>query len=501
MVALVGLAAVVSTTISATIGVTTLLVADEISGGQFGSVWRTWWLGDLGGDLIVAPALLVAATHWPFGRAPGRALEAAGLGAAVVGVSLLVFSTETPLIYLLFPPLIWAALRFWQPGAVATSLLVAGVAIAFTEADQGPFAGQSPDDRLLLAQTFVGVGGVTALLLAAVITERRRVEDIVEYIADTLQESLLPSRLPEVPGIQAAVDFRPASERHVVGGDFYDLFQTDNGSWAVVVGDVCGKGAPAAAVTGLARYTLRAAAVQESRPSRVLEFLNDAIRRQRPSELCSVAFARLEPNGARGATAVVSTAGHPLPLVLRDSGTVESIGVYGTLLGAVQDPNLTDTTIELQPGDALVLYTDGLTDAYAPERIVTPADLAAVLETCHGRPAAEITRAVARAAARRGRARPARRHRAARAAHPAGRIRATAGGAPTPPGQRRRGPAGAARHRGARARARAGTRREPAPARQRAGDQQHPLRPVARLGLRRAARDGVRRPRARGGRR
>ena len=397
VVSLAGLAAVASTTIAATIGVTMLLAADEISGGQFGSVWRTWWLGDLGGDLIVASALLVAATHWPYRRAPGGPLEAASLGAAVVGVSVLVFSSETPLIYLVFPPLIWAALRFWQPGAVATSLLVAGVAIAFTEADQGPFAGQSPDERLLLAQTFVGVAGVTALLLAAVITERRRVEDIVEYIADTLQESLLPSRLPEVPGVQAAVDFRPASERHVVGGDFYDLFQTDGGSWAVVVGDVCGKGAPAAAVTGLARYTLRAAAVRETRPSRVLEFLNDAIRRQRPSELCSVAFARLEPHGARGATAVVSSGGHPLPLVLRAAGNVESIGEYGTLLGVVSEPDLTDTTIQLAPGDALVLYTDGLTDAYAPERTVTPADLADALEACRGRPAAEITREVARA--------------------------------------------------------------------------------------------------------
>ena len=178
----------------------------------------------------------------------------------------MVFSTSTPLVYLIFPPLIWAALRFWQPGATGTSLIVAGVAIAFTEADMGPFAGHAPDDRLLLAQTFVGAAGVTGLVLAAVITERRRVEDIVEYIADTLQESLLPSRLPEIPGVQAAVDFRPASERHIVGGDFYDLFQADDGSWAIVVGDVCGKGAPAAAVTGLARYTLRAAAIQESRP-------------------------------------------------------------------------------------------------------------------------------------------------------------------------------------------------------------------------------------------
>ena len=395
VVALVALGGALSTTISATIGVTTLLAADQISGEQFGSVWRTWWLGDLGGDLIVAPALLVAATHWPFRRAPGGPLEAAGLGVVLVGVSLVVFSTATPLIYLIFPPLIWAALRFWQPGAAAASLIVAAIAIAFADADVGPFAGDSPDVRLVLAQTFVGVAGITTLLLAAVITERRRVEDIVEYIADTLQESLLPARLPEIPGVQAAVDFRPASERHVVGGDFYDLFQTDEGSWAIVVGDVCGKGAPAAAVTGLARYTLRAAAIQERRPSHALEFLNDAIRRQRPSEFCSVAFARLELNGAEGARATFSNAGHPLPLVLRSAGNVEPIGSHGTLLGVAQDPDLSDTTVELLPGDALVLYTDGLTDAYAPEQILTQADLVAALQPCHGRPAAEITREVA----------------------------------------------------------------------------------------------------------
>src|SRR6185312_5818585 len=167
------------------------------------------------------------------------------------------------------------------------------------------------------AQTFVGVVGLTALVLAAVITERRQVEDTVEYIADTLQESLLPAQLPVIPGIDASVAFHPAGERHMVGGDFYDVFQTDDGAWAVVVGDVCGKGALAAAVTGLARYTLRAAAIQASQPSRVLELLNDAIRRQRPSEFCSVAFTRLEPDAGGGARAVLASAGHPLPLILR----------------------------------------------------------------------------------------------------------------------------------------------------------------------------------------
>jgi serine phosphatase RsbU (regulator of sigma subunit)/anti-sigma regulatory factor (Ser/Thr protein kinase) len=399
VVALVVLAGAVSTTISASIGVTSLLAADEVAGGEFGAVWRTWWLGDLGGDLIVAPALLVAVTHWPFNRAPGRPLEAGLLAATLVATALLVFSIETLLIYLIFPPLIWAALRFWQPGAVATSLLVAGVAIPFAEQNVGPFAGNPPDERLLLAQTFVGVAGITALLLAAVTTERRRVEDTVEYIAETLQESLLPSTLPRIPGVEAAAEFRPAGERHVVGGDFYDLFQGDDGSWAVVVGDVCGKGASAAAVTGLARYTLRAAAVREPRPSRVLRLLNDAILRQRaPNEFCSVAFARLETNGPGSARATLSNGGHPLPLVLRAAGAVEPIGSYGTLLGVVEDPELSDATVELHAGDALVLYTDGLTDAHAPERIVTQAELESVLAASAGRPAPEIAREVARAA-------------------------------------------------------------------------------------------------------
>jgi integral membrane sensor domain MASE1/anti-sigma regulatory factor (Ser/Thr protein kinase) len=391
-------AGALSTAISATLGVTSLFVADAITGSEFGSVWRTWWLGDLSGDLVVAPVLLIAATHWPFNRAPGRPLEAVALAAALIAISVLIFSTGTPLTYLIFPPLIWAALRFWQPGAAATTLLLAGVAIAFTENDMGPYAGLAPDDQLLLAQTFVAIAGTTALVLTAVITERKRVEDAVEYIADTLQESLLPPHLPVIPGVDAAVEFRPAGERHVVGGDFYDLFQGDDGSWAVVVGDVCGKGAAAAAVTGLARYTLRAAAVHERRPSRVLALLNDAILRQRaPNEFCSVAFARLESNGD-GARATISTGGHPLPLVLRGDGTVEAVGAHGTLLGVVRDPGLSDETVELRPGDALVLYTDGLTDAFAPERILTPADLASALRLCGGRPASTIVREVAGAA-------------------------------------------------------------------------------------------------------
>jgi hypothetical protein len=365
-------------------------VANEISSGDFGSVWRTWWLGDMGGNLVVAPAILVAVTHWPYRRAPGRIPEAVALAAAAVGVTLFIFSQQTSLIFILFPLGVWAALRFWQPGTVVGILLVASVAIPLTEADNGPFAAQSPDDRLLLAQGFLGVASITMLIMSAVITERRRAEETVKAIAGTLQESLLPAHLPVIPGIETAVDFRAAGKRHLVGGDFYDVFQRDDGSWTVIVGDVLGKGATAAATTGLARYTLRAAAVQESQPSRILHLLNDAILRQSPEQSCTVVCGRIDLKQADGARVTLSVGGHPLPLVLRADGVVEQLGRPGTLLGVLPDPDLADHTADLAPGDALILYTDGLTDAYAPGRIVKRAGLVAALESCAGRSANEI---------------------------------------------------------------------------------------------------------------
>jgi serine phosphatase RsbU (regulator of sigma subunit)/anti-sigma regulatory factor (Ser/Thr protein kinase) len=344
---------------------------------------------------LVAPAILIAVTHWPYRRAPGWSIEAVAAAAAVAGVAFLVFSTDTSLTYLLFPPLIWATLRFWQPGAAAASLIVAGVAIPFTQANMGPFSGNPPDDRLLLAQTFIGVCSLSVLVLAAVITERQRVEETVEYIAGTLQESLLPSRLPEVPGIETAVDFRPAGERHLVGGDFYDLFESDDGGWNVVVGDVRGKGAPAAAVTGLARYTLRAAANQEQKPSRILQVLNGAILHQRaPDEFCTVAYVRLDMHDPSAVRITAASGGHPLPLVLRANGSVHAVGKYGTALGAAVDPNLTDASADLAPGDSLVVYTDGLTDAQAPERILTVDDLTRIVESAGGDSATEIVQRI-----------------------------------------------------------------------------------------------------------
>ncbi len=394
VIALAVFAGVLSTMVSATVGVASLLASDDVSTGGIWDAWRTWWLGDLGGDLLVAPAIMVAITHWPYRRAPGRALEAVLLGIALAGVSFFVFYDDVPRGFLVFPFMIWAALRFWQPGAVAASLVVASFAIPLTANDHGSFAGFDLDERLQLAQTFLGVAAMSALVLAAVMTERQRIEGAARYISETLQRGLLPASMPEIPGIETAVESRPAGEGELVGGDFYDWFESGVRSWDVMLGDIGGKGPAAARTTALARYTLRADAVHEDRPSRILELLNGAILRQAPGETCTVAYGRIAPRRGGGAGVILSVAGHPLPLVVRAGGAVEQLGGAGTLLGAVPNPMLADYRADLGPGDAVLLYTDGLTDAYAPDRIVSQEELVAALGRCAGRGAAVIASGV-----------------------------------------------------------------------------------------------------------
>jgi integral membrane sensor domain MASE1 len=396
VVALALLAGVLSTMVSATIGVASLWVSDRLGADNLWFAWRTWWLGDLGGDLLVAPAIMVAVTHWPYRRAPGGALEAIAAGLGVAGATFVAFYFDVPRAFIVFPFMIWAALRFWQPGAVAASLILASIAIPLTADNHGSFSGLNLDERLQLAQTFIGITAMCALVLAAVMTERQRIEDSARYISETLQRGLLPMNLPEIPGVETAVESRPAGEGNLVSGDFYDWFETGARSWDVMLGDIGGKGAAAARTTALARYTLRADAVHEDRPSRILALLNGALRRQAPGETCTVAYGRLLPRPDERTELVLSLAGHPLPLVVRRNGDVEQVGSAGNLLGAMPDPLLADHRAILAPGDAVLLYTDGLTDAYAPQRVVTHEELVDALTSCAGRGAADIATGVQR---------------------------------------------------------------------------------------------------------
>jgi PAS domain S-box-containing protein len=203
---------------------------------------------------------------------------------------------------------------------------------------------------------------------AAIAVENARVHAARTHIAATLQRSLLPPRLPVIPGLTIAARFRAAGAATDVGGDFYDLFEVGD-RWMVMVGDVTGKGPGAAAVTSLARYTMRAVAQYEAEPTAMLERLNttlgaDPDRRQICTAVCVT--VRPAPTGPGVALEVVC-AGHPSPFRLGADGSVEAVGRPGTLLGAFPEGRWTPTELVLGPGDALVLYTDGVTDTRGPD--------------------------------------------------------------------------------------------------------------------------------------
>jgi PAS domain S-box-containing protein len=211
------------------------------------------------------------------------------------------------------------------------------------------------------------------------------------HIAHTLQQSLLPPELPTIPGVQVAARFRPAGQGIEVGGDFYDVFPLDDErAWAMTIGDVCGKGPSAAALTSLARHTLRAVTMHDDRPDRVLTLLNEAIlKHQADDRFCSAVFARLK-RAPDGMVADIACGGHPQPLLVRADGSVTEVGGSGLLLGLWPDPKVESERVLLEPGDSLILYTDGVTDAGAPERILSPADMAALLRSAAGSGAARI---------------------------------------------------------------------------------------------------------------
>jgi len=219
-------------------------------------------------------------------------------------------------------------------------------------------------------------------------------ERATRVVAQTLQRTLLPPHLPAIPGIELGAAYRAGGEGLWVGGDFYDVFPLGPAGWGVAIGDVQGKGAHAASVTALVRYTLRTAAVREPSPRAVLETLNDALLRQDPlGDHCTAIFALLAP-AAAGTDLTLAIGGHLAPLLARDGGDVEAVGRSGTLLGAVPDPVLIDASVALRCGDALLLYTDGVTETRTADGRFGTERLAALLSKLRGEPAASIAGAI-----------------------------------------------------------------------------------------------------------
>jgi PAS domain S-box-containing protein len=203
-------------------------------------------------------------------------------------------------------------------------------------------------------------------------------------IAQTLQHSLLPPHLPSIPGVELAARYRTGAVGVEVGGDFYDAFPT-RGGWTMTIGDACGKGAAAAGVTALARHTIRALAFEAETPGDVLRGVNDRLARQPDGDaLLTAALVKLVP-GDDELHVTVACAGHPPPFVVRTGGDVEELGRPGTLLGPfAREAIFEDVSTVLRPSDALVLYTDGVTEARRDGRLFGEARLREVLSQSAG---------------------------------------------------------------------------------------------------------------------
>jgi PAS domain S-box-containing protein len=232
---------------------------------------------------------------------------------------------------------------------------------------------------------------------AGVAIENSRLYPERTRIAHTLQVRLLPERLPEIPGVVLAARYRAAGELNEVGGDFYDVFPRSETDWALVVGDVSGKGAEAAAVTALARYSLRAAAMEEGAPSRALRRLNQAMLSDGSSQFATVVLGYISADGEGGLRVRVSLGGHPSPLILRADGRIETPGRYGVLLGMIEDPLLHDDEFSLRPGDVMLLYTDGVTEAGSRDRPLGEHGLRALVSGLADRAPEQIVDAVEQA--------------------------------------------------------------------------------------------------------
>ena len=272
--------------------------------------------------------------------------------------------------------------RGWRPGAAVVVPLTARRrtlgTLTLVRVSGAPY---TADERAIVED--VGRRAALAVDNARLYSERTAV-------AQALQKTLLPPTLPEAGELDFGARYDAAGEGNEVGGDFYDVFQLPGGSWMVAMGDVCGKGAEAAAVTGLARDVIRLLS-QEGKPlPEVLERLNAAVLAQgEHGRFCTVAAARIDSVDGRIRVSLCS-AGHPLPVLVPASGDPSFVGKAGTLVGVLDELTLQQTTVDLAHGDALVFYTDGITERRSGPTMFGDENLFAVLRGTAGRSADQI---------------------------------------------------------------------------------------------------------------
>ena len=238
--------------------------------------------------------------------------------------------------------------------AVILPLTARGTVLGALTLAMGNASGRAYQAELVELASSVAAGAGLALDNARLFAEQAAV-------TAALQRTLLPAELPEIPGVRLAARYRASGRSNDVGGDFYDVFEAGDGEWAIVVGDVVGKGAQAAAITALVRATLQAAILRGDGPHAALALVDEALRRRPEIAFCSAVHGRMRAVDG-GVEVLMLAAGHPPPLVLRAGGALEEVDAKGTLLGIAPEPSFGEQHVRLGPGDILLMYTDGATE-------------------------------------------------------------------------------------------------------------------------------------------
>lgn len=248
----------------------------------------------------------------------------------------------------------WAAIPL-----VAEGRALGGIVLSFTTPRQF-----TDNDRRFFAA--VGDQCAQAIRRCQLFVAERDARERLELVTDTLRRGLSPPALPDVPNVELAACYRPASEDIELGGDFYDVFGLPDGRWAFMVGDVCGRGVDAAGTTALVRHTARAEARHCTGPSEVMRAVHEAMGDTADNErFCTAVYGEFTEVDRRVHVALVS-AGHPQPRVVRAGGTIETVPTTTGVLGLFLITDFPPEQVDLGPGDALVLFTDGVLEARPP---------------------------------------------------------------------------------------------------------------------------------------
>jgi serine phosphatase RsbU (regulator of sigma subunit)/anti-sigma regulatory factor (Ser/Thr protein kinase) len=407
--AIVFLGALASMTISATVGATTLVASNAIGIDDLAGAWAVWWTGDAMGVLAVAPFLLCIPLFWEHEPWPtARWLEAAAILVLTTVLAFWTTSTDLTLLFLVLPCLGWASWRLQLRGAAPAALIASLIATWSATHELGPFAGRSLLEQMLTLQAFNATIALTSFFLAALVTERvqfaralmsaaanleervktrtvqltatndrlrREVQQRYQTeqqltqeeartrreheIAETLQRSLLPDRMPVIPGVAVAARYIPATADLHLGGDWYDVIQLRGGLIGLVIGDVAGHGLQAAAAMAQLRMAVRAYAVHDPAPVAVMNSLHRLVREQPMAEMVTLLYVLYDPDTG---TIRFTNAGHPPPLLIDGEHTRYLEGGLAPPLGVLAHQDYAEATQHLRSGATLLLYTDGLVE-------------------------------------------------------------------------------------------------------------------------------------------